>query len=122
MVMLLTMVKLVLNVVVVVVYLMIIIGVDVTHNLHSLGSVPLVHGAKLVPATAHPICSDGLQLHANIQTFLEPAVGTPFPLWLVNVTAPIRYTRVDFLVLNGPLEEAFATFTSEKTIMVTADD
>lgn len=56
-VMLLTVVKLVLDVVA---RLMVAVGADAAHDLHSLGAISLVHGAKLVAAASHAIRSHGL--------------------------------------------------------------
>lgn len=50
---------------------------------------------------------------------MEPAERTPFPLGLVDVTRPLGHARVHFLVLDGPLEEAFARLAREQTVMVT---
>jgi len=91
------------------------------HHLEPPRPVPLVHGTKLVPAPPHPVCSDGFQLHPHIQALLEPAVGTPLPLTLIDVTVPIGNTCVHFLVLHCPLEEPFTRLTGEEAVVVSGD-
>ena len=58
------------------------------------------------------------QLHADVHTLLEPAVGTPLPLGLVNDATPLRHAGVDLLVLHGPLEEALAGLAGEEAVVV----
>lgn len=105
-------------VVVVVVVVVVGIGADGAHNLHPLGPIALVHGPKFVSAAAHSIRAHRLQLHAHIETLLEPTIGTSFPLRLVYMTTPIRHTRVNLFILHSPLKEALAAFTGEQAIMI----
>ena len=53
------------------------------------------------------------QFHADVHTLLEPAVGTPFPLCLVDDAAALCHTGVDLFVLHGALEEPLAGFASQ---------
>lgn len=89
-------------------------------DLHSFGAVPFVHGPELVAAAAHPIGAHRLQFHADVETFLETTIGTPFPLWFVYVTSAICDARVNLFVLHSPLEEALAALASQQSIMVAA--
>ena len=61
------------------------------------------------------------EFHSDVETLLEPAVGTPLPLRLVDDTAPVGDARVDLLVLHGPLEEPLAAFTRQEAVVVAAD-
>jgi len=88
--------------------------------LHPLCPVTFVHGTKLVAAAAHPVRPHSLQLHADVETFLETTVGAALALRLVDVTAPIRDARVHFFVLHRPLEEALAAFAGEQPVVVAA--
>ena len=45
--------------------------------------------------------------HADTQTLLEAAVGTAFPLGLVDVTFFVVDAHVHLLVLHCPLEKPF---------------
>ena len=58
------------------------------------------------------------KLHADVETLLETAIWTSFPLCFVNDTASFSDTIVHFLVLHGAFEKAFARLTSQKAIMV----
>ena len=62
--------------------------------------------------------SPTFKLHPNVETFLEPAVGAPLPLRLINNTVPVRHTGVHLLVLHGPLEESLAGLACEQTVVV----
>ena len=61
------------------------------------------------------------QLHANLETLLEAAVGTPFALRLIDGAVPILYARIDLLVLHCPLEEPLAGLAGEQAIVVAGD-
>lgn len=93
---------------------------NAAHDLHPFRPVALVHGAKLVAAAAHPVSADGLQLHANVETLLEAAVGAALSLRLVDVTTPVGHTGVHLLVLHGALEEALAALAGEQSVVVAA--
>ena len=58
------------------------------------------------------------QFHADVHTLLEPAVGTPFPLCLVDDAAPIRHASIDLFILNSAFEEAFAALACEEAVVV----
>ena len=58
------------------------------------------------------------KFHADVHALLEPAVGTPLPLGLVNDATPLRHAGVDFLVLHGPLEEALTGLAGEEAVVV----
>ncbi len=60
------------------------------------------------------------QLHADLETLLKPAVGTPLPLRFVNHTRTVCHTVVDLLVLDGPLEEALAGLARQEAVVVAA--
>jgi hypothetical protein len=54
------------------------------------------------------------EFHADAQTFLESTMRTSFPLRLVDETGFIVDASIDFLILNGSLEETFrVTHTNE---------
>lgn len=61
------------------------------------------------------------ELHAHLQALLKTAKWTAFTLRLVNVAAALRHARVHLLILDSALEEAFARFAGEQTVMVTGD-
>ncbi len=56
--------------------------------------------------------------HADVQTLLEPAVGTALPLRLVYDAALVRHTRVHLLVLHGALEESLARLAGQQAVVV----
>lgn len=58
------------------------------------------------------------EFHAHFKALLETAKGASFPLGFVDVTLALSYTRVHFLVLDGPFEKAFARLAGEKAVMV----
>ena len=61
------------------------------------------------------------KFHADVHALLEPAVGTPLPLGLVNDATPLRHAGVDLLVLHGPLEEALAGLAGENAVVEPRD-
>ncbi len=79
----------------------------------SLSLSYLIHvvDSARVPAAGHPVFSDCGQHHSFVEALLEPAVLAPVPLRLVDLTVAVRNAVVDALVLNGALEEAFASAT-----------
>lgn len=62
-----------------------------------------------------------LKLHANFEALLKTAIGTPFPLRLVDVTGPFGDARVHLLVLDGALEETLAGLAGEQPVVVAGD-
>ena len=58
------------------------------------------------------------QLHADVETLLEAAVGAALPLGLVDDTAAVRHAGVHLLVLHRPLEEALAGLAGEQAVVV----
>lgn len=52
---------------------------------------------------------------------MKAAEGTTLPLRLIDVASSISNTRVDLLVLNGSLEEAFARLASQESVVVSTD-
>ena len=62
--------------------------------------------------------SPTFKLHSNIKTFLKSAVWTSFSLCFIDNTISVSHTCVDFLVLNCSLEESFARFASQQTVVI----
>ena len=58
------------------------------------------------------------ELHADVETLLEPAVRASLPLSLINDTVPVRHASVDLLVLDGPLEESLAGLASKESVVI----
>ena len=57
------------------------------------------------------------ELHADVETLLEPAVRAPLPLGLINDTVPVGHAGVDLLVLDRSLEESLAGLTRKDTVV-----
>lgn len=68
---------------------MLVGAVDAAHDLHTLGSVALVHWAELVAAAAHSVGSNCLELHSDVKTLLEATIWTAFALRFVDMAAAI---------------------------------
>jgi hypothetical protein len=88
------------------------------HDLKFSRPIAFVHGSEFIAASSHSIMSYGFKLHADVETLLETAIWTSFPLGFVNDTASFCDTIVHFLVLHSAFEKAFARLTSQKAIMV----
>ena len=59
------------------------------------------------------------ELHADVETLLEPAELTPVPPSLVHRTALVRQTDVLGVLLDGPLEEALAALAGPDPVVLT---
>lgn len=81
-------------------------------------TITLVHGAKLVTSSTHPVLSYRFQFHSNTETFLKSTEWTSLPLTFVDVTASVVNTGIHFLVLHSSLKESFTTFTGEQAIVI----
>ena len=60
------------------------------------------------------------ELHADVETLLEPAVGAALPLRLVDDAGAVGHARVHLLVLHGPLEEPLARLARQQAVVVPA--
>ena len=58
------------------------------------------------------------ELHADVETLLEPAVRAPLPLGLINDTVPVGHAGVDLLVLDRSLEESLAGLAGKEAVVV----
>jgi len=99
---------------------MVVQHLPLAQNLKLSGAIPFVHGAEFVPTPSHSIVSDGFEFHSDVQALLKSAIRTSFPLRFVDDTRSVRDASVNFFVLHGAFEEAFATFASQETVMVAA--
>ena len=60
------------------------------------------------------------ELHADVETLLESAVGAALPLRLVDDAGAVGHARVHLLVLHGALEEALARLARQQAVVVPA--
>lgn len=82
------------------------------------GPISFIHRPKLISPSSHSVVPHGFKLHSNIKTFLKSAVWTSFSLCFIDNTISVGHTCVDFLVLNCSLEESFARFASQQTVVI----
>lgn len=59
------------------------------------------------------------QLHSDVETLLETAVWTSFPLSLVDDTTSLGHTIVHLFVLHSAFKEALARFARQEAVVVT---
>lgn len=79
-----------------------------------------IERSELVATATHTVLAHRLELHAHLQALLETAVGAAFALLFVDLTRLLVHARVEFLVLHGALEEAFARLACEQTVVEAA--